>query len=303
MLTQINNHDSFEYITPNIAISNGDCLEKLQFIQDNSIDAVIMDPPYFIDGMGTNWDRELLNEKTAKVGVVQSMPVGMKFDPQQGKDLQDFIYKVSLELMRILKPGGVLLSFSQGRLYHRMAVAIEDAGFEIRDMYIWKRDGQAKAFSQDHFIKKMNISEEEKSYILKELNCRKTPQLRSTSEPIVMAQKPKEGTFVQNWLKYKVGLVNVNETLDGKFPSTIMDVKKPSTEDREGSTHLTIKPVPLLEHLIKLFTVEDAIILDPFMGSGTTGVAATNTSRNFIGIEIDNIYYNESKERIKKSAS
>ena len=69
--------------------------------------------------------------------------------------------KVSTEVYRILKPGGFYISFSQGRLYHRMAVAIEDCGFEIRDMLVWKREGQAKAFSQNHFVRKMKITEKD----------------------------------------------------------------------------------------------------------------------------------------------
>lgn len=55
---------------------------------------------------------------------------------------------------------------------------------------------------------------------------RKTPQLNQEIEPIILAQKPKEGTFVENWIKYEVGLVDTTETLDGSFPSTVMEVKR-----------------------------------------------------------------------------
>jgi len=130
--------------------------------------------------------------------VIGGLPVGMKFDPRQGKRLQEFMSVVAEKLFRVLKPGGFFLCFSQGRLYHRMVVAIEEAGFEIRDMLIWKKVGQAKAFSQDHFVRKMKISEKEKEIILNSLANRKTPQLKSESEPIVLAQKPKEGTFIDN---------------------------------------------------------------------------------------------------------
>lgn len=280
-----------------IFLFNNDCRNVLSQLPANKIDCVITDPPYFIDGMGDNWQLNSLKEKASKAGVVQSMPVGMKFDPQQGIDLQKFMEQVSKEVYRILKPGGFYLSFSQARLYHRMAMAIELSGFEIRDMLVWKREGQAKAFSQDHFVYKMNISEEEKEKIIKSLDGRKTPQLKPQIEPIVLAQKPKEGTFVQNWLKYNIGLIDVTQSLDGMFPGTVMDVPK----DKSAIAHFTVKPLPLIEHLIKIFSPENAIICDPFLGSGTTGVACINTNRKFIGIELNDEYYKLAKERIEQA--
>lgn len=286
----------------NSLIINGDSLDILKSFKDNSIDCVITDPPYFIDGMGKEWSNDNLRKKASKASVIGALPVGMKFDPKQGIELQSFIQNISNEIYRILKPGGFYLSFSQGRLYHRMAVAIEDAGFEVRDMLVWAREGQAKAFSQDHFVRKMNLSEQEKEEILKTLNGRKTPQLKGQSEPIVLAQKPKEGTFVQNWIEYGVGLVDVSQSLDGKFPGTIMEVSKPKGEERKESKHLTLKPVKLMEHLIKVFTKEGDIVLDPFCGSGTTGVACEKTDRRFVGIELAEEFYDESYKRCKNHA-
>ena len=260
---------------------------------------MITDPPYFIDGMGSSWDMEALNKKKSKAGVVGALPVGMKFDPRQGIELQKFMTDISREIYRVLKPGGFYLSFSQGRLYHRMAIAMEDCGFEIRDMLVWQREGQAKAFSQDHFVRKMKIPEEEKQRIISSMNGRKTPQLKGQSEPIVLAQKPKDGTFVQNWMEWGVGLIDVTASLDGKFPGTIMHVEKPKGKDREVS-HLTMKPVPLISHLIRIFCPENGIVLDPFLGSGTAAIAAIETQRKCIAIELDDNYFEVAKERIEK---
>lgn len=279
---------------------NDNSLEALKDFADKSIDCVLTDPPYFIDGMGADWSNDNLRAKKSKANVVGSLPVGMKFDPQQGKDLQEFMFQISKEIYRILKPGGFYLSFSQGRLYHRMAVAIEDAGFEVRDMLIWKREGQAKAFSQDHFVRKMKISEQQKQDILASLNGRKTPQLKGQSEPIVLAQKPKEGTFVQNWITYGVGLIDTTQSLDDKFPGTVIEVHKPKGEERKESNHLTLKPITLLEHLINVFTKENDVILDPFCGSGSCGIACQRTGRRFIGIELSEEFYNESIQRYEK---
>lgn len=290
--------NEFELINDRALLCLGNSLEKLKLLKDNSVDCVITDPPYFIDGMGNDWNLDKLKSKIKKSGVIGSLPSGMKFDVKQGKELQDFMFRISTEVYRILKPGGFYLSFSQGRLYHRMAVAIEDCGFEIRDMYIWKREGQGKAFSQNHFIKKMDITEAEKDELIESIGNRKTPQLKTQSEPIVLAQKPREGTFVENWKKYKVGLIDVSQSLDGKFPGTVMEVNKPKGRERKFS-HMTAKPTGLIEHLVKIFTIEDAIVLDMFMGSGTTGEACINTNRRFIGIELVNEYYTMSKCRIE----
>lgn len=277
---------------------NADSLQYIKDLPDKSVDAIITDPPYFIDGMGGDWDNGKLREKTSHASVIGSLPVGMKFDPQQGRNLEKFMYELSVEARRVLKPGGFFLSFSQGRLYHRMACGMEDAGFEIRDMLVWYREGQAKAFSQDHFVRKMNISQDEKDMIIATLAGRKTPQLKGQSEPIVLAQNPKDGTFINNWIEYGVGLIDTKQSLDGKFPGTVMDVPKPKGKERAESKHLTLKPIKLMEHLINVFTKPGDIVLDPFSGSGTTGVACVNTGRQYIGIELTEEFYLESINRL-----
>lgn len=277
-----------------------DCRNVLKQMDDNSIDLIITDPPYFIDGMGNDWNKENLSKKVKKAKVVGGLPVGMKFDVEQGKKLQEFMEPICNEFMRILKPGGFCIIFSQARLYHRMAMATENAGFEIRDMLGWKYEGQAKAFSLNHFVKKMkNLTEEEQNQIIKDMEGWKTPQLKPQIEPMVMAQKPKEGTFIENWIKYNVGLVNTTESLDGMFPGNIMEVSK--KEKESNIEHLTVKPVKLISHLVKLFSKENQIVLDAFMGSGSHGVASLQNNRKFIGIEIDKDYFEIAKNRIEKN--
>lgn len=284
-----------------IKLIQGDCRSGLKEIPDNSIDFIVTDPPYFIDGMDNNWNDKKLKTKASKSGVIGGLPVGMKFDREQGRKLQEFLEPICDEFFRILKPGGFCIIFSQGRLYHRTTMALDVAGFEIRDLLGWKYEGQAKAFSQDHFIKKdKKMSEKEKQDLIKELEGLKTPQLKPQIEPMTLAQKPKEGTFVENWKKYKVGLVDVRESLDGMFPGTIMEVSKKvrKNETDEKIEHMTVKPVMLISHLIRLFTRKGQTILDPFMGSGTTGVACKNLNRNFIGIELDEEYFKIAEKRI-----
>lgn len=285
---------------------NQDCRKGIKDLPDNSVDFIVTDPPYFIDGMGDDWDDNKLKAKKLKSGVVGGLPVGMKFDREQGKKLQKFLEPLCDDFFRVLKPGGFCVVFSQGRLYHRTAMALDTAGFEIRDLLGWKYEGQAKAFSQDHFIRKdKTMTEKEKSDLIKELDGLKTPQLKPQIEPMTLAQKPKEGTFVENWKKYKVGLVDVKQTLDGMFPGTIMEVSKKSRqkETDEKIDHMTIKPVILISHLIKLFTREGQTVLDPFVGSGSHGVAALQTGRSFIGFEIEKKYYDIADKRLKNTFS
>lgn len=298
---QANQKDSI--ITDNLYIILSDCIEGMKKLPDEKVHLVITDPPYFIDGMDNEWSHADLADKAAKGNVIKGLPVGMKFDPQQGVDFQKFMAEISKEIFRVLKPGGFFICFSQARLYHRLGIAVEDAGFEIRDMLGWKYEGQAKAFSQDHFVRKSNkLTEKEKEAIISKLGGRKTPQLKPQIEPMVLAQKPKCGTFIDNWMKYETGLIDTNASLDGHFPGNIMEVSKPSKKEKgDYNSHLTVKPVVLIKHLIELFSIEGQIILDPFMGSGTTAVAASHKNRKCIGYEKDISHFKIIKQRLENN--
>jgi len=124
-----------------------DCRTVMHTMQENSVSLIVTDPPYFINGMGDEWDRDALARRTCGFGVVKSLPVGMKFDRSQGPRLQEFMRPIAEEWVRIIRPGGFALCFSQNRLVHHAAIAIEAAGFEIRDILAWRYEGQAKAFS------------------------------------------------------------------------------------------------------------------------------------------------------------
>ena len=276
----------------------GDCLEKLKEFQKNTIDLIITDPPYFLDGLGDDWNKETIQKKRNKANIIGGLPVGMKFDPNKGKEFQKFYSEVSRLLYKVLKPGGYFLSFSQPRLFHRMAVAVEDAGFEIRDQYVWHytKKTQMKAFSMNHFIDKKNISESEKKNLKKKLMSRKTPQLRPQFESILLAQKPKEGTFIENWLEWETGLIDTSILLNSQTPSTVMSVEKPVKEIY--NCHLTVKPVRLIEYLVNIFSKKNQIILDCFLGSGTTAIACKNTGRNYIGIENNREYIKIAEKRL-----
>lgn len=115
--------------------------------------------------------------------------------------------------------------------------------------------------------------------------------------PIMTDQKPR---LSKNYLNNKSELFGtekeVSRVTDKKYPKTILDF---SNASQKGKLHPTQKPVELLEYLIKTYTQEGEVILDNCMGSGSTGVACKNLNRNFIGIELDENYFNIAKERIE----
>lgn len=273
-------------------------MKGLKNLPDESVHFVATDPPYFLDGMGDDWDKSKLKVRV-KPGVIGGLPAGMKFDRNQARRLKSFMSDVARQLYRTLKPGGFAAVFSQARLAYAVGSAFDEAGFEIRDMLAWKYEGQAKAFSQEHFVRRMKISEREKQKIMKEIRGKKTPQLKPQFEPIILAQKPREGTFVENWLAYRTGLMSPDQSIVGEgFPGTILEVPKPKKGAEVG--HITVKPVTVMRQLIRLFTVEGQTVLDPFLGSGTTAVAAVRDNRRFIGFETDPDYAEIALRRVAK---
>jgi site-specific DNA-methyltransferase (adenine-specific) len=156
-------------------ILTGNNLDILPTLPDNSVDSIVTDPPYELGFMGKKWD---------STGIAYSVELWQ-------------------ECLRVLKPGGHLLAFSGSRTYHRMTVAIEDAGFEIRDMISW--------ISNKTFPKSLNISKaiDKAAGDAKKWDGWGTG-LKPTVEPIVMARKPVEGTVANNVLTYGTGGLNID---------------------------------------------------------------------------------------------
>jgi len=189
-------------------------------------------------------------------------------------------------------------------------MSCEIAGFEIRDMINWVyTQSMPKGMSLTHVIEKMKISDEEKLKLKEEYKDYKTPQIRSCFEPICVAMKPLgKLTFIQNELNFKTGLLDFSQKVGvnkDRVPANIITteeynesydknfmISKPNKSEKgKDNTHITVKPISLIEHLIKLFSKKDALVVDPFLGSGTTAIACKNTNRKCIGIELNTEYY------------
>ena len=300
-----------------IVILHGDCMIELEKLEDNSIDCVITDPPYFIDRLDNNWSSDKVNTNV-KNSHITHLPKGMKFDKAQVKNLYDYYLELSRLLFKKMKPGAYFLSFSSPRLYHAIAMSCEIAGFEIRDMINWTyTQSMPKGMSISHVINKMKISEDEKTTLIEEYKNYKTPQIRSCFEPICVAMKPIEKlTFIQNELQFKTGLLDFSQKVgvDGdRVPANIITteeynesydknflVSKPSRSEKgENNNHITVKPIALMEHLVKLFSKSGSLVVDPFLGSGTTALACKNTGRRCFGTELNSEYYEICLDRCK----
>jgi len=147
-----------------VSLMLGDCLERLRELPDNSVDSVVTDPPYGLSFMGKKWDYDVPS------------------------------VEVWVECLRVLKPGGHLLAFAGTRTQHRMAVRIEDAGFEIRDMIAWC---YGSGFPKSH-----NLKDKWQGW---------GTALKPALEPITVARKPLgEKTVAANVLAHGTGGINVD---------------------------------------------------------------------------------------------
>lgn len=142
------------YEDANVKLFHGDCVEVLKTLPDNSVDAVVTDPPYGIRFMGKAWDGEDIEEMTRKRRESKPMPDGVggpnggyqSASTEAGRYNQtltanqafgEWCLEWTRECFRVLKPGGHILAFGGSRTWHRLASAVEDAGFEIRDSIAW----------------------------------------------------------------------------------------------------------------------------------------------------------------------
>jgi len=370
----------------NATLYCADCKDVLPLLKE--IDACVTDPPYGLAFMGKAWDYDV-----------------------PGTDIWTQVHDV-------LKPGAHLLSFFGSRTYHRGAIPIEDAGFEIRDQLMWiygsgfpkshnigkavdKLQGNERELVETKIKKAGDITggnfKREGSYPDKQIDITKGTSeyegwgtaLKPAHEPIVMARKPFKGTVAENVLEHGTGGINIDECrvgtekldtsknrrkqssqkktvfksgfdnkpggeiVEGRFPANVMhdgseevqeifpqtksgSIKpylnkntdsysgnfpkhrdyskevcegsasryfycaKSSKKDRgDNNAHPTVKPTELMRYLCRLVTPQGGLIVDPFMGSGSTGKAAIAEGFGFVGIELNEEYFEIACARIE----
>ena len=238
-------------------IKQGDCIELIKEIKDNSIDMILTDPPYNITSM--KWDK--------------------------------YINFTALwrEYNRVLKDNGVALIFASGQFTHKLIMSNEKM---YKYKLIWKKNVPTGMSSAKY--RPMKYYEEICVFY------NNIP----TYNPIM---KPREGKKKEcyNYDHYcgKSNHVNydkIKKRYDPDFvqPSDILEFNV--VPNRNGKLHPTQKPVELLEYLIKTYSNEGDVVLDTFMGSGSSGVACINTNRDFIGYELNQEYFQIADKRLEK---
>jgi site-specific DNA-methyltransferase (adenine-specific) len=171
----------------------GDCLEELKTIKENSIDSIVTDPPYHLTSIVKRFGKP--NSAPAQYGTDGAFSRASKGFMGKEWDGGDIAQRpdVWIECLRVLKPGGHMVAFSGSRTYHRMAVAIEDAGFEIRDQIMW--------IYGSGFPKSLNLGDGIGT------------ALKPAHEPIVLARKPlSEKNTKENVLKWGTGGLNIDDS-------------------------------------------------------------------------------------------
>ena len=270
-----------------LELYNGNCLTELQKIADNTIDSVVTDPPYELGFMGKAWDAS-----------------GIAFNVE-----------VWRECLRVLKPGGHILAFGGTRTYHRMTVAIEDAGFEIRDCMAWM---YGSGFPKSHNIGKAvdKLLGNDREVVGENPNVRKADSQKNTVfeggfqedntitkgnsewegwgtalkpafEPIVMGRKPFKGTVAENVLEWGVGGLNIDASRVGNESRT---VPVHSDDKKEDETLFGLHPT--IQHHREETTIgrwPANVMLDEEAGkildeqSGTTYSGPTNQKVKYSG--------------------
>lgn len=295
------------HTAPSARIVHGDCIEAMREMPENSIDSIVTDPPYGLGFMGKKWD---------------ALPPGREW---------------AEECLRVLKPGGHLLAFGGTRTWHRLAVAVEDAGFEIRDSIAWL---YGSGFPKHR------------------------ASLKPAFEPVVMARKPFKGSLAANELTFSTGALNieVTRTEAGRWPANVaLDESSAAEVDRQsgvsksaktvtdderkqalttsvnfgagrrtqensygdaggasrfyyvskapkherpaagGISHPTVKPLGLMRHLVRLVTPVGGTVLDSFAGSGATVEACLLEGFDVIAIEREAEYLPLIEARVERN--
>jgi site-specific DNA-methyltransferase (adenine-specific) len=334
----------------------GDCLEVMAGMDENSVDAVVTDPPYGLGFMGKRWD---------------GMPPGPE---------------TAAAILRVLKPAHYLVAFGGTRTHHRLMVALEDAGFEIRDMLMWlygsgfpKGKGNLKPAWEPIVlcrkpgkgVRELGIDEcrigtteqlqgstvrndirggnfgaghrpgpdiapyeqspsgrwpanlildEEAGAMLDEQSGTLTSgaldrsRITAPNKTYGVAPQSRSGEYALNsggasrfFYCPKASRSERNEgceDLPAKMLRWSSGEQSPGTFQSEGTDkyarnhHPTVKPVDLMRWLVRLIAPEGGTVLDPFMGSGTTGVACVKEGRSFVGIEREAEYLAIAEARI-----
>lgn len=290
-------------------ITQGDCRKHIPLLPDNSIDLFLSDIPYGInlddwDVLHKNTNSALLGQSPAQKGKSafkrRGKPINgwSQADRNIGKEYQGWCQSWAELLAPKMKMGSSLFVFGARRTIHRAINAFEDSGFLLKDMLAWKKP------SAHHRAQRLSIVFERRGLEQPAEHWQgwRLGNLAPIFEPIAWFVKPYKigGTIADNVLEHSVGAMNFQECqVQGTNPTNVLEFGFSKNEKR---FHEAQKPIKLIEFLIKLTTIKNQTVLDPFMGSGTTAVAAKRLERHFVGFEINSEYHHIASQRLKSVA-
>ena len=287
-----------------------DARDVLALLPSDAVDAVVTDPPYGETSRLTARHSRFRSRRAKGRGFA-----GKSWDETPPDPI------IWRELFRVLKPGAYLVAFGGRSGYHRLATAIETAGFVICDMLDWVfAQGMPVVFDVSREIEKIDPAS---AGAWRGFGI----GLKPAHEAVVLAQKPlSEDTIAKNVLRWRVGALNVEACRANRYPSdvvtndsevlgpygqllaigdsTIAVARKPPPVERNLScdidnSHPTVKPVAVVRWLVRLVTPPGGLVLDPFAGSGTTALAALAEGRRWILVEREPEYAEIAAARIE----
>ncbi len=249
-------------------------------------------------------------------------------DPPYGMEMADWDHNVTTiellqEIFRVLKPGAFCLSFCSPQLYHRMASNVEDANFNIIDQIMWMTTTKMAVGNKLKPAHEPIVVAQKpfKETIKKNVEEYGVGRINTDTTRVPWDGKPPEGWVADGHKRRHFGgegkttgskeidgTVNANPI--GRYPMNIIgEVEKSeqkyfyaprvtSKERKEYNDHPTPKPINLMRYLVRLYSPVNGIVLDPFVGSGSTGIGALLENREFIGIDLSEHYINIAEKRI-----
>ena len=286
-------------------ITFADCRKHLPSLDDDSIDLLLSDIPYGIakddwDVLHRNQNSALLGKSPAQQGKPafkrRGKPINgwSRSDRNIGREYEDWCRSWAQMVFPKLKNGSSVLLFGARRTIHRVVNAFEDSGLLLKDMLAWKKK------SAFHRAQRVSVVFEKRGLATAAEKWRgwRLGNLAPMFEPIVWLTKPYciGGTIADNVLDHGVGAMNTDACRRHGIGAT--NVLEFAFMEGERRIHEAQKPVGLVSFLIELTTREGQTVLDPFMGSGTTAVAARRLNRRFVGFEAVDAFHQGACRRL-----
>ena len=248
---------------PRGVLYQGDALDLLSKIPDESVDCVWTDPPYMLSNGGI----------TCVAGRMVSVDKG-EWDKSQGLEADhQFNLQWTNECYRVLKPTGTIWISGTLHVYPSVGMALLQNGFRLLNDIVWVKPNPPPNLGRRTFT--------------------------HSTEVVLWASKAPKGSRH----KYTFNYDEMRRENGGKQMKTVWEFTSPKAHEKRYGKHPTQKPLALIDRCLRASTDQDDVVLDPFTGSGSTGVAALELGRTFVGIELDESFVELSIKRLSEVSS